>query len=123
METENRKTDMRPVTLIFILTCIVYVYPYLIYPFILRILMHARKDGRKPEEPPIQSMTHIICAHNEEQHIQLKLTNAFEMAAALVQQVLLVCDGCTDRTPEIARGIAARNRSHFRIRPSCAKYA
>ena len=98
---------MRPVTLIFILTCIVYVYPYLIYPFILRILVHARKDGRKPEEPPIQSMTHIICAHNEEQHIQLKLTNAFEMAPALVQQVLLVCDGCTDRTPEIARGIAA----------------
>lgn len=98
---------MRPITLVFILTCVVYAYPYLIYPLVLRILVRAGRSGRKPEETPIGSMTHIICAHNEEQHIRLKLTNAFEIAPAVDQQVLLVCDGCTDSTPEIAEEIAA----------------
>jgi cellulose synthase/poly-beta-1,6-N-acetylglucosamine synthase-like glycosyltransferase len=54
-----------------------------------------------------RSVSHIICAHNEEEHIEEKLANAFEAAPPVDYEIVLVCDGCTDRTLEIARTVAA----------------
>jgi len=100
---------MRTVGILFIVTCLVYVYPYLIYPLVLHILCRQKPDGSRGESPQVEQVTHIICAHNEEKHVEAKLTNALEVRSEAVQEIVLVCDGCTDGTVEIARAIAEKH--------------
>jgi cellulose synthase/poly-beta-1,6-N-acetylglucosamine synthase-like glycosyltransferase len=104
----------RPAIWFFILCLAGYLYPYLIYPLILRILCRLRSSQGRPLEPHGARITHIICAHNEQEHIQRKLANAFESVVDGDLEVILVCDGCTDATCEIARR-AAKDRPHLEV--------
>jgi cellulose synthase/poly-beta-1,6-N-acetylglucosamine synthase-like glycosyltransferase len=105
--TESYETDMKAIELVFISACIVYVYPYLVYPIILRLACSARRADRRKAAVTAQSVSHIVCAHNEEGHIEEKLANALETAPPVEYEIVLVCDGCTDRTLEIALAVAA----------------
>ncbi len=105
--TESYDPDMRAIALVFISACVIYVYPYLIYPLILHLACRTRRaDGRRATVPT-RSVSHVICAHNEEGRIEEKLANAFAAAPPKEYEVILICDGCTDRTLEIARTAAA----------------
>jgi cellulose synthase/poly-beta-1,6-N-acetylglucosamine synthase-like glycosyltransferase len=96
---------MKPVEIAFVLTCLVYIYPYLIYPAVLALL--ARVQEPRTGLPTIapKRISHIICAHNEEEYIGPKLLDVLGAGGGLESEVILVCDGCTDRTAKIAHGI------------------
>jgi cellulose synthase/poly-beta-1,6-N-acetylglucosamine synthase-like glycosyltransferase len=100
---------MRPVTLIFVIVCILYVYPYTIYPLILSLLCRLAPPRPGPRSPPEVRASHIICAHNEEAHIEQKLMNAFDAVSRIPHEVVLVCDGCTDKTVEMALKVARKH--------------
>jgi cellulose synthase/poly-beta-1,6-N-acetylglucosamine synthase-like glycosyltransferase len=94
---------------LFVVTCLIYVYPYLIYPLILRILCSGRPDVPRGGTRHVERVTHIICAHNEEADIEAKLANALEVRTRAAHEIVLVCDGCTDRTVEIANALAEKH--------------
>ena len=86
------------------------VYAHLGYPLLLRLLVALRADRHTVhssleslvgDPPPI---TLIIPAHDEEQVIERKLANtrALDYPAGRLQ-VIVVSDGSTDRTAELAR--------------------
>ena len=64
--------------------------------------------------PHRTAVTHIICAHNEQDHIESKLANAFDATIEGDLDVILVCDGCTDATAELARSVA-KDRPQLRV--------
>jgi cellulose synthase/poly-beta-1,6-N-acetylglucosamine synthase-like glycosyltransferase len=97
---------MRTVTFAFISACVIYAYPYLVYPLILRLLLLLRRRFHLSRRVSVGSITHIICAHNEAPSIRQKIGNALDAAAGRPYEIVLVCDGCTDGTAEIARRIA-----------------
>jgi glycosyltransferase involved in cell wall biosynthesis len=105
---------MEPVELAFVLACLIYVYPYLVYPAILLGLTGYRKTRAATPATTPQRISHIICAHNEEEFIEAKLLDILDADAGLDSEVIVVCDGCTDRTAQIASEIADGN-PHLRV--------
>jgi len=84
------------------LLVILFVYPFLVYPLILRFAPIRRRtlppSGRLPD------VALVICALNEERIIREKLTNTLDLDyPADKLTVYFVNDGSTDRTLEIAR--------------------
>ena len=83
-----------------------FVYPFAIYPLALFALFRPRPTaveapGRDGELPPVAL---IICALNEEKIIGAKLRNSLELDYPEDRlRIILVSDGSTDRTAEIAR--------------------
>lgn len=83
----------------FIICSIALIYPYVIYPIILKFIKSqpiARKDGHK------LSATLVFCAYNEEAALPEKLAN-IEMLKAKHKdlQVLAFDDGSSDRSSEM----------------------
>jgi cellulose synthase/poly-beta-1,6-N-acetylglucosamine synthase-like glycosyltransferase len=78
-----------------------YVYPYLIYPLMLR-LMCLRPHAWPRAAHDFNLISHIICAHNERDLIEAKIKNSLEASSRSPQEIVLVCDGCTDGTAEVA---------------------
>jgi cellulose synthase/poly-beta-1,6-N-acetylglucosamine synthase-like glycosyltransferase len=84
------------------------VYSYAIFPAIAALMASAKHGrGRRtgPTGPPVVPVTIVIPAYNEEASLEVKITNvlASDYPRALLD-VLVVSDGSTDRTNEIARG-------------------
>lgn len=82
------------------------VYPFLIYPFLLKILAKLFNANRNlletTEDWP--SVTFIISAYNEEQFIEQKLKNAIELDYPQDRlEIMVISDACSDRTDEIVR--------------------
>jgi biofilm PGA synthesis N-glycosyltransferase PgaC len=93
-------------TLILALLVFLSVYPFVVYPVILK-LWDRRKtsagvdDGRAGEMPAVSL---IICALNEQGIIRQKMENCLELEYPREKlTILVVSDGSTDRTADIVR--------------------
>lgn len=94
-------------TLALALVALLFAYPFLIYPLIMRLAPLRRRADADTLHTPELAM--VICALNEERIIRDKLTNTFDLdypAGRLT--VYFVNDGSTDRTLEIAREFVPR---------------
>ena len=84
-------------------------YTYVGYPLAIHALsrLRPRRARRSPFEP---SVSFVMAAHNEERHIGVKLDNllALEYPPDKVQ-VIVVSDGSSDRTDEIASSYRDQN--------------
>ena len=101
------------------------LYTYLGYPLLLWVLTLGRRGerGSGPPEPPSVSL--IVTAYNEQAVLRDKLDNTFALdypAGRL--QVVVVSDGSTDATDEIARSCEGRPGYVFlRQEPNAGKTA
>src|SRR3954471_19557532 len=95
--------------LVFWLASFLVVYPYLIYPVLLRLLATswpARRTRDASSRAP-RSATIIISAFNEEGVIARKLENVLALDYPAAQlQVIVSSDASSDRTDEIVRAVA-----------------
>ena len=98
---------MDSATALAIAAWIIYVYPYVIYPLILRFLDTGMPKPAPPYRRQIERISHIVCVHNEAGHIEEKISNWLELDSSRQQELIIVCDGCTDGTEEIAQRFAA----------------
>jgi cellulose synthase/poly-beta-1,6-N-acetylglucosamine synthase-like glycosyltransferase len=98
-------------TLIFVfwLSSFLVVYPYLIYPPLLRLLVALSPARSKPRttSPPHQAVTIIISAFNEEGVIERKLENVLALRFPRERlEVIVSSDASSDRTDDIVRKFA-----------------
>ncbi|UYM14777.1 glycosyltransferase family 2 protein [Endozoicomonas euniceicola] len=111
---------------LFIVACLVIIYHHAGYPLLLRVL--SRKHPSPPPYfhrhfniTPLDLMLPRIClvmpAHNEADTISDKIYNLGTLDYPENKlRIIIVCDGCTDATADIARGAAkARENRHLTI--------
>jgi cellulose synthase/poly-beta-1,6-N-acetylglucosamine synthase-like glycosyltransferase len=81
-------------------------YPYLLYPLLLALLVWLRGRPVRTKGARPRSVSFVVCAHNEEWCIQRRLRELTELldAAGVEGEIILVSDGSTDATAEVARG-------------------
>ncbi len=86
------------------------VYSYFIYPLILFVLANRRHSvSQSPSGPSGVSISLIITAHNEEQRLEDKLRNTFELDYLRDSLEIIVASDCsTDRTDEIVESYAGK---------------
>ena len=84
------------------------VYSYFLYPLILFVLPKRRVHVAEPASlAPTARMSLIITAHNEEQRIDDKLRNTFELEYPRESLEIIVASDCsTDRTDAIVESYA-----------------
>jgi cellulose synthase/poly-beta-1,6-N-acetylglucosamine synthase-like glycosyltransferase len=92
--------------LIFWLSLALSVYAYIGYPvvlFLLRLVRH-RPVRKQPFEPRV---TLLIPAYNEAEHISGKIRDSLQLDYPAEKiEILVVCDGSRDETPQIAKAMA-----------------
>ncbi|MFH1313368.1 MAG: glycosyltransferase [Candidatus Eisenbacteria bacterium] len=98
---------MESVTALAAAAWILYIYPYAVYPLVLRLLDRRTSKALPLGRRDMKQISHIICVHNEKQFIGQKISNCLEMKPTRPQEIIVVCDGCTDGTEEIAQRLAA----------------
>lgn len=88
------------------LLCVVYTYVG--YPALLKILAKGRREQFvEPVREDLPAVTVVIAAHNEAANIGRRIENLLACDYPPDKMsIVVVCDGCTDRTAEIARGHA-----------------
>ncbi|MDG2303915.1 MAG: glycosyltransferase family 2 protein [Candidatus Binatia bacterium] len=88
------------------------VYQYVGYPLLLSLLARLRPDverGSYASDDELPSVTLIISAYNEEEVLDRKLENAVALDYPKERlEIVVVSDGSTDRTTEIAESFADR---------------
>ncbi len=83
---------------------LLYLYPFLLYPLLLKLLVEAAPLDESPPEGAWPSVALIICALNEQKMIGDKIENSLALDYPPGKlKVVVVSDGSTDRTVEIAR--------------------
>jgi cellulose synthase/poly-beta-1,6-N-acetylglucosamine synthase-like glycosyltransferase len=98
-------------TLLFLLSSFLVVYPYLIYPLLLRVLatLIPARSGASMTSTTLPRVTFIISAFNEDAVIARKLENALALEfPADCLEVIVASDASSDRTDEIVRELSAR---------------
>lgn len=92
----------------FFLACFLFVgYTYVGYPALLWLISRLKTGSGETnrETGALPTVTVIIAAHNEEANIGARIENILQGDYPREkQQIVVACDGCTDRTAEIARG-------------------
>ncbi len=82
-------------------------YPYVIYPAILALLtkVRARPVRRSNSGEPLPSVSVVISAYNEEAAVGVRIRELIRqiLDADLKGEIVVVSDGSTDRTAEVAR--------------------
>lgn len=79
-------------------------YTYLGYPLLVFLLSRFRRERKRRDEDYPGGVTIIVPAYNEESIIERKVHNCLEVEYPSEKlSVLVVSDGSTDRTVEIAR--------------------
>jgi cellulose synthase/poly-beta-1,6-N-acetylglucosamine synthase-like glycosyltransferase len=81
------------------------------YGILLRVLSRLARDPRtgRQRREDCPTVTLVIPAHNEEEVIQAKLENSLEIDYPAEKiEILVVSDGSTDHTVEIARSLEGR---------------
>jgi poly-beta-1,6-N-acetyl-D-glucosamine synthase len=92
-----------------IVLVLVFLYPYIIYPAVLSVLVRLRRrPAPNPQSPaPSPTVALVICALNEEQVIAEKLAKCEALDYPRDRlRIVVVSDGSTDRTAEVARQFA-----------------
>lgn len=88
--------------------CLLFVgYTYVGYPALLWVIsrVKVRKVDTCKEPTPLPTVSVIIAAHNEESNISTRIENILQCDYPRENlQIVVSCDGCTDRTAQIARG-------------------
>jgi len=90
--------------------CLAWVaYTYIGYPCLLKLWSRLRARSvpasKALAESDLPVVTAIVAAHNEEANIARRVANLLSSEYPREKlSVVVVCDGCTDRTAEIARG-------------------
>lgn len=86
------------------------IYSYFLYPFILFVLPKRQHQYPAPgKTSPATKISLIITAHNEEQRIEEKLRNTFELTYPRESLEIIVASDCsTDRTDAIAESYAGQ---------------
>ncbi|MFH1855702.1 MAG: glycosyltransferase family 2 protein [Candidatus Omnitrophota bacterium] len=99
------------------------ILSYLAYPLIL-ILLSAVIKRSFAKEGMEQSVTLIIPAHNEESVIGEKIKNVFSLDYAKGKmEILLILDGCTDKTKTIAEKFSGERIKIIEQNPRKGKMA
>lgn len=89
------------------LASLLFIYPFLVYPLLMRLVPIRRRP--RPSAEHIPELAMVICALNEERIIGEKLTNTFELDYPPDKlTVYFVNDGSTDRTLDIAKEFVSR---------------
>ena len=101
------------------------LYTYLGYPLLLWLLTLGRRLDRGPGPPERPSVSLIVTAYNEQAVLGGKLDNSFALDYPADRlQVVVVSDGSTDATDEIARSREGRpGYVFFRQEPNAGKTA
>ncbi len=90
-------------SIILAILLILFVYPLIIYPFILSILP---KNKLKRRNETIDSLSIIIAAYNEEEHIVDCIESILKSnISGLNIEILVGSDGSDDRTVEFAKAL------------------
>ena len=87
------------------LACIAaaFLYPYLLHSAVVRLF--SRRPLAAPPEGDLPTVSVLIPAHNEAEHIHRKLRNTLKLDYPNDHLEVIVCsDGSRDRTEEIVRG-------------------
>jgi cellulose synthase/poly-beta-1,6-N-acetylglucosamine synthase-like glycosyltransferase len=106
-----------------LICCVLFVYPFAIYPFVLRML-RPRSKARAANGGQLPSVALVICAFNERKVIQAKIENS--LAADYPKdklRIIVVSDGSTDGTAEVVRGYESRGVELIDQRPRRGKLA
>lgn len=93
---------------VFWLSALAVVYPYVLYPGLLRLLGAADRIPAADGRLPLPSVTMVIPVSNEASRIVAKIANTEALTFPRERlQVIYVSDGSTDRTVELIRANAA----------------
>jgi cellulose synthase/poly-beta-1,6-N-acetylglucosamine synthase-like glycosyltransferase len=96
------------VELIFWIAAGLLAYTHVGYPLALLALARLRRRGPEPPEAGQQFVSLIVAAHDEEVVIAAKVADALALDYPReLLEVIVACDGCTDRTAELAREAGA----------------
>ena len=100
--------SLAPVCFWLALACVVYTY--FLYPLLLAGLARFRHFPTRPGKEPPRSVSVVVAAHNEEAVIGARLEELTRAVATtgLTGEVILVSDGSTDDTADLAREYADR---------------
>ena len=84
------------------------VYTHVGYPLVLALAARRRR-ARPPAAPAeLPRVSLIVAAHDEEEVIAAKVANALALDYPRgLLELIVACDGCADRTAELARGAGA----------------
>ena len=86
--------------------CVTLVsYTFVLYPLLLMLLAQRGRWPERRSEPFVRTVSVIVAAHNEQDRLEARLQDltAQLAGAGLEGEVILVSDGSTDGTAEIAR--------------------
>ena len=101
---------MTMLEIVFWLSAACVVYTYIGYPLLLALMARLRPQGTtRVGQPPDMPVSVVLAAHNEESRIGARIRELVEHVAAhpAAGEVIVVSDGSTDRTVEMAWDAAA----------------
>ncbi|MCP5157417.1 MAG: glycosyltransferase family 2 protein [Ectothiorhodospiraceae bacterium] len=100
------------VEIVFWVAAVLVVYPYVVYPVVLRWLAARSAPTARPtvEDGELPRVTLVVSAYNEDAVIAEKLDNALALDYPADRlEVMVVSDASSDRTDAIVRDYAARD--------------
>ena len=113
-------------TSFFYISAFILVYAYVLYPVVLIALSalqprRAAGDDDFPAGAPSPSLSVIVAAYNEERCIAQKIENFLRCRYSGEAEMIVVSDGSSDRTAEIAESMADERVRVIRQRERCGK--
>ena len=105
-------------TSLFYISAFLLLYAYVLYPALLFALSASRlqRDESDGDRDPAPSLSVIVAAYNEERCIAQKIENFLSCRYSGEAELIVVSDGSTDRTAEIAESMAAASAASGRVR-------
>lgn len=93
--------------ILFFLLVILIIFPYALYPIVLKLMPGEKKYSGEKQKP--ESVTLFIAAYNEEKVIAEKLENSLKIKTEGIPfEIVVGSDGSTDRTNEIVKSYAEK---------------
>src|SRR5678816_526818 len=101
---------MSSVEMAFWLCAACVAYTFALYPLLMGVWARLRPRPVQRLAAVPRSVSLIVCAHNEAEQLEQRLHELTSLLvnSNVVGEILLVSDGSTDATPEIARRFAGR---------------
>jgi cellulose synthase/poly-beta-1,6-N-acetylglucosamine synthase-like glycosyltransferase len=96
---------------LFYISALLLLYAYVLYPAGLYVLAASRSrrsdpDGERAQGAP-PSLSVLVAAYNEERCIAQKIQNFFECRYAGEVELIVISDGSSDRTAQLAEAMAS----------------